>query len=1063
MATSPNFTRLICSLIWNNRLIQSVVNRSGANRIVLLSFFLAALAIEPSSLPAGAQEDDCNIDQIRNCPANRIDLAFILDRSGSMAFRIDPPSPGTSSPGRGQTYNMQIEGVLRALDDPTIIPRDGSIAVTVVVFAEVASVRVQRKVVNTAEDACMIKSAVEALKCDELTSLQEPCPSGGTFVSNAIDAANDEMDKVDGNRNRRVFLLSTDGEFNDFDRALITASRVDDRMKARGIDAELDVILIGISNPGELAKSKKDGDRLVFPQPADDLPGRTLIIPVNGCNEPGQREFDECNRQADEFAQLTQVILRSNISKQSITVTTDADTSPNTPSLSNEASSLRQAIEAANCRGGATTITFSNELKGKTIRPDIPLPALTAPNIIMDGCVGTDCSESITVDGSRIGAAESPGSRDGIVIRSNQAVVRNMKITNFQRAGIAIIPVCASDAVGRNVVKGNTLSGNKIAGVLVLDPPSAVACPLNNAPDSGAGFEGVNVGNMILQNAISGSATLIDLGGDGATPNDSGDADVGPNTLLNFPDALRVTKTSDGNSITGQVTNPIRANATVEIFAVTSARALPAGPVIEGVVYLASAVTDKNGEFRVGGVRSSPTGIYTATVTDQRGNTSELMPGTRAAFPAATITEFVDFGEVNLNSTPARQVSVTNIGNAPLVIRGCAIQKCDPADNDNVARFNNTDCPDESTLINPGARVIINVTFTALQCGEARACLFVTSNSADGIQLRTILTGRGGEKPRGEVIIGNGNRSLKFEPVAASGSPRKNEIPSSCFMIKNTGCALLNLTLDSIERTGKDVKSRRISNPDDSRLFTLKVIRDGVSEAVRVGSPIPRAIDPNDTVSFCVEFNPVAPAIAGKTCGATTTGLSADQVLPDTVTSTIKFTQPEGGTIKVKIVGKVNRLVKLIDPCAPLSKDPVIIFTRSGDILTVTFYVFDPGQDINRVTYRFLDTSGKEVPVDVPTTDLNAFKTQFVRGQSFGIIQDFSRANKHPNVSVVEVTVFDSANKADTWKSRPLGSAIRIAKPLQHTDIATVIMPAIRLDTSAPGRKARKRRLRLLQ
>src|SRR5436190_1094583 len=53
-------------------------------------------------------------------------LVFLLDRSGSMAPR-------------GQTYNSQIEGVIRSLRDPTVIPRDGSVEVAVVVFAESAT------------------------------------------------------------------------------------------------------------------------------------------------------------------------------------------------------------------------------------------------------------------------------------------------------------------------------------------------------------------------------------------------------------------------------------------------------------------------------------------------------------------------------------------------------------------------------------------------------------------------------------------------------------------------------------------------------------------------------------------------------------------------------------------------------------------------------------------------------------------------------------------------------------------------------------------------------------
>ena len=65
-----------------------------------------------------------------DCPPTqtRINLVFIIDRSGSLANSINPPDG--SNRGRGQTYNVEIEGVRRALLDPSVIPRDGSVSVS---------------------------------------------------------------------------------------------------------------------------------------------------------------------------------------------------------------------------------------------------------------------------------------------------------------------------------------------------------------------------------------------------------------------------------------------------------------------------------------------------------------------------------------------------------------------------------------------------------------------------------------------------------------------------------------------------------------------------------------------------------------------------------------------------------------------------------------------------------------------------------------------------------------------------------------------------------------------
>jgi hypothetical protein len=56
------------------------------------------------------------------------------------------------------------------------------------------------------------------------------------------------------------------------------------------------------------------------------------------------------------------------------------------------------------------------------------------------------------------------------------------------------------------------------------------------------------VGNSLTPVHVSSNVGLaIDLGNDGHTPNDPGDADTGPNTLLNYP----VVHSNTANRITG--------------------------------------------------------------------------------------------------------------------------------------------------------------------------------------------------------------------------------------------------------------------------------------------------------------------------------------------------------------------------------------------------------------------------------------------------------------------------------------------------------------------------------
>jgi len=138
-----------------------------------------------------------------------------------------------------------------------------------------------------------------------------------------------------------------------------------------------------------------------------------------------------------------------------------------------------------------------------------------------------------------------------------------------------------NDAAERNIISGNTLDGvavsttgtslNVVAGNYIgLDLTGSL--PLGNGGSGVALFTGgasntiggtsPGAGNFIAFNALSGvnvtdSATAanailgnsvflnagpgIDLGGNGATANDLGDADAGPNNLQNFPDVSYIT------------------------------------------------------------------------------------------------------------------------------------------------------------------------------------------------------------------------------------------------------------------------------------------------------------------------------------------------------------------------------------------------------------------------------------------------------------------------------------------------------------------------------------------
>jgi hypothetical protein len=257
-----------------------------------------------------------------------------------------------------------------------------------------------------------------------------------------------------------------------------------------------------------------------------------------------------------------------------------------------------------------------------------------------------------------------------------------------------------------------------------------------------------------------------------------------------------------------------------------------------------------------------------------------------------------------------------------------------------------------------------------------------------------------------------GNKSaLEFGPTEPVRKPKK-KVPQSCdctetFMIENTGCSELGLDLASIMRTGSDVDSGRITDPDDSRFYTVTIVNpDGSERTATCGntgvSPCIR-ISPGQKLTFRVAFKPIIPAaFSGKS-----RGLAASEVVPDRITSKITFNQSGGPPLVINLVGRVSSALRLIDPENPRGSKRVI-FTRSGNELTVTHAIFDSNLDVNRARFEFLNNQGglvgQAIDVDLaaPIRDGN-----LVKGQSFVVVQRFTGAQDNPEATSVRVTVTD--------------------------------------------------------
>lgn len=186
-------------------------------------------------------------------PAGAVELCAALDGSGSVTYPTD------------EDFKLQLEGLAAAVADSTVIPADGSVSLTVVVFG-------MRSIVELSAE--LIDSPARA---DELAGLIGDIPTPdfwgfghGTDLAAAIGAC---MDNFQDPFQEWIIDISSDGEHN-----FPYGTDINDVLPARdeAVLLGLDVLnAIGLSEA-----SVDDLEILVWPQPVSAPPTPGFLIEV---------------------------------------------------------------------------------------------------------------------------------------------------------------------------------------------------------------------------------------------------------------------------------------------------------------------------------------------------------------------------------------------------------------------------------------------------------------------------------------------------------------------------------------------------------------------------------------------------------------------------------------------------------------------------------------------------------------------------------------------------------------------------------------------------------------
>ncbi len=297
-----------------------------------------------------------------------------------------------------------------------------------------------------------------------------------------------------------------------------------------------------------------------------------------------------------------------------------------TAAVPNDVGLLLAAGARYNMIGGAS-FADANVISGNRYEGIEVADNLTSYNEISHNYVGTDLTGSFAIpnlNGIGFSSFPSHNTVDNNVISGNTALGMilyehadsNVVTNNFigtgadgitdlgnGQAGIAIANGASYNRIGEPG-EGNVIAFNDSSGIVLAD---------NNT-----------VNNTISGNSIFNNNYLgIEIFPPSVNANDAGDADSGPNNLMNFPViASSKYNAATGNTIVrGTLDTQNPHGAVVEVFKAAPEPLLNHG---EGKTYLGSATPDAAGAWAVMASGLAAGDTITSTATDENGSASEF-------------------------------------------------------------------------------------------------------------------------------------------------------------------------------------------------------------------------------------------------------------------------------------------------------------------------------------------------------------------------------------------------------------------------------------------------------
>jgi len=338
-------------------------------------------------------------------------------------------------------------------------------------------------------------------------------------------------------------------------------------------------------------------------------------------------------------------------------------------------------VQIGGTTAAARNVISGNGAQGVAIASSLNDSTVTN-NVLQGNWMGTDVTGTLAIGNGSSGIACSGWSN---TIGGSAPGAGNVIAGNVT-SGIAVEDAPGTTIEGNLIgtdVTGTIALGNQAPGITLqsdsmtvggIDPGAGNLIAFNAG--TGVVVTGPVSGNAIRGNSIHDNAGLgIDLNDDGATANDLGDGDTGPNNLQNFPVVSSVTYGAS-TTVAGVLNATPGTLYQLDFYSSPGCSNFPR-EFIQGATYLGSgaATTDGSGNttFNVAGLGATVSGDrLSVTATDPNGNTSEfsqrlpfsinVQSGPPSGGTALTIhgTNFLPGATVTIGGVAATGVSVTD-------------------------------------------------------------------------------------------------------------------------------------------------------------------------------------------------------------------------------------------------------------------------------------------------------------------------------------------------------------------------------------------------------------------